>query len=119
PIDVSIKHALENSHIGYFDTKTFTQAVGWEGYNYPTSLSKLLEGNSSDVILNAKSVTPSITGNLGSDVWFNKTGSTGGFGAYVAYVPSEKVGVVILANKKYPNTERVESAYDIINSIVN
>ncbi|WP_242658973.1 class C beta-lactamase [Vibrio sp. 10N.222.47.A9] len=119
PLDANIKHALENSHIGYFDTKTFTQAIGWEAYNYPTSLSKLLEGNSSDVILNAKPVTQSMTANLGSDVWFNKTGSTGGFGAYVAYVPSEKVGVVILANKNYPNTERVEAAYDIINSIVN
>ncbi|HHX8497153.1 class C beta-lactamase [Vibrio diabolicus] len=113
-----IENALERTHTKYFDTDTFTQAVGWEGYDYPVSLSRLLKGNSSDVILNAKPVQASVSGTLGSDVWYNKTGSTGGFGAYVAYVPSEKIGIVILANKNYPNAERVEAAYNIISSVV-
>lgn len=114
-----IENALGLTHIKYFNTDTFTQAVGWEGYDYPVSLSQLLKGNSSDVILNAKPVQASEPGTLGHDVWYNKTGSTGGFGAYVAYVPSEKIGIVILANKNYPNAERVEAAYHIISSVVN
>ncbi|HBC3811594.1 class C beta-lactamase [Vibrio alginolyticus] len=113
-----IENALERTHIKYFNTDTFTQAVGWEGYDYPVSLSQLLKGNSSDVILNAKLVQASESGTLGRDIWYNKTGSTGGFGAYVAYVPSEKIGIVILANKNYPNAERVEAAYHIISSVV-
>ncbi|MGI3092643.1 class C beta-lactamase [Vibrio diabolicus] len=117
-LNTDIENALERTHTKYFDTDTFTQAVGWEGYNYPVSLSQLLEGNSSDVILNAKPVQASESGTLGRDVWYNKTGSTGGFGAYVAYVPSEKIGIVILANKNYPNAERVEAAYNIISSVV-
>ncbi|MGU3812816.1 class C beta-lactamase [Vibrio diabolicus] len=117
PLDTDIKNALIKTHIGYFDTKTFTQAIGWEKYDYPTSLSQLLEGNSADVILNPQTVTESAS-STGNKAWFNKTGSTGGFGAYVAYVPSEKIGVVILANKKYPNSQRVEAAYNIINSII-
>ncbi|HHF3167092.1 TPA: class C beta-lactamase [Vibrio diabolicus] len=117
-LNTDIENALERTHTKYFDTDTFTQAVGWEGYDYPVSLSQLLKGNSSDVILNAKPVQASEPGTLGRDVWYNKTGSTGGFGAYVAYVPSEKIGIVILANKNYPNAERVEAAYNIISSVV-
>ncbi|HHX8266013.1 TPA: class C beta-lactamase [Vibrio diabolicus] len=117
-LNSDIENALERTHTKYFDTDTFTQAVGWEGYDYPVSLSQLLKGNSSDVILNAKPVQASVSGTLGRDVWYNKTGSTGGFGAYIAYVPSEKIGIVILANKNYPNAERVEAAYNIISSVV-
>ena len=117
-LNTDIENALERTHTKYFDTDTFTQAVGWEGYDYPVSLSQLLKGNSSDVILKAKPVQASVSGTLGRDVWYNKTGSTGGFGAYVAYVPSEKIGIVILANKNYPNAERVEAAYNIISSVV-
>ncbi|MDW1598547.1 class C beta-lactamase [Vibrio sp. Vb2960] len=117
-LNTDIENALERTHTKYFDTDTFTQAVGWEGYDYPVSLSQLLKGNSSDVILKAKPVQASVSGTLGRDVWYNKTGSTGGFGAYVAYVPSGKIGIVILANKNYPNAERVEAAYHIISSVV-
>lgn len=117
PLGGDIKKALDQTHVGYFDTKTFTQAVGWEKYKYPVSLSQLLEGNSADVILNPQAVTESVSSDTG-EAWFNKTGSTGGFGAYVAYVPSEKVGVVILANKSYPNAKRVEATYNIIEAIV-
>lgn len=30
-----MENALERTHIKYFNTDTFTQAVGWEGYDYP------------------------------------------------------------------------------------
>ncbi|MCH4554348.1 serine hydrolase, partial [Aestuariibaculum sp. L182] len=48
------------------------------------------------------------------DVLINKTGSTNGFGGYVAFVPKMQFGIVILANKYDPNEDRIRMAYQIL-----
>jgi beta-lactamase class C len=45
---------------------------------------------------------------------FNKTGSTGGFAAYAAFVPAERIGIVMLANKTFPNEARVTAAHAVL-----
>lgn len=49
-------------------------------------------------------------------VWVNKTGSTDGFGAYVAFLPDRSAGVVILANRNFPVEARVRLAVRILGS---
>src|SRR3546814_4412726 len=53
---------------------------------------------------------------LTGDVLVNKTGSTNGFGAYVAFVPARGLGVVMLANKNYPIAARIEAAHTLLRS---
>lgn len=117
PLDKNIQQALDNNRKGYYQASTFTQGLGWEMYPYPTKLDTLLEGNSMDVVLKPQAIkidnhpTPIL-----NNVWVNKTGATNGFGGYIAYIPAEKSGIVILANKNYPNADRVKAAYTILES---
>lgn len=115
PLDKDMQQVLNNTKTGYYQSSTFTQGLAWEMYPYPVNLKALSEGNSPDTILKPMPITVNKNPEpvLGS-VWVNKTGSTGGFGAYVAYIPAKKAGIVILANKNYPNVERVKAAYAIL-----
>ena len=119
PLDKNIQQALNNNRKGYYQASTFTQGLGWEMYPYPTQLDNLLEGNSMDVVLKPQSMkTDNHPTAVLNNVWVNKTGATNGFGGYIAYIPAEKSGIVILANKNYPNADRVKAAYTILESAI-
>lgn len=114
-LDADIAKAIAATHVGYYTLGPMTQAMVWEQYDDPVELRDLLAGNSADVALHPHAVakiTPPAAPR--QDRWINKTGSTNGFGAYVAFLPRRNVGVVILANKNYPNDARVGAAYKIL-----
>jgi beta-lactamase class C len=114
-LDKNLLRAITETHTGYFKAGPMTQDLIWEQYPYPATLTALLEGNSPTMIYNATPVTRiSPPEEPREDVWINKTGSTNGFGAYVAFVPQKRLGIVILANKNYPNEERVTVAFQIL-----
>ena len=114
PLDQSLQTALSHTRMRYFNVGKMTQDLIWEEYAMPVDLPTLQEGNSTQRILNPTPVGPQLpAAQPRSHVWVNKTGATNGFGAYVAFVPAAHFGVVLLANKNYPNTERVEIAHQI------
>jgi beta-lactamase class C len=115
PIGETLRRAIIETHFGYYGIGAMTQDLIWEQYGYPVSLAALLQGNSDEMLFEEHRVRaidpPSRPRN---DVWMNKTGSTSGFGAYVAFVPKKSVGIVLLANKSYPIPARVTTAYRIL-----
>jgi beta-lactamase class C len=113
--DDSVRQAMATTRTGYYRVGAMTQALVWEQYDYPVALDDLLVGNGSQMVLDSQPTEP-ISPPLQpqADAWINKTGSTNGFGAYVAFVPEKQLGIVILANRYYPNEERVKLAYRIL-----
>ncbi|MBB3160304.1 beta-lactamase [Rhizobium laguerreae] len=117
-LDDKLQQAITNTHTAYFDVGAMAQDLIWEQYSYPATLTTLMDNNSSAMLktIPVKQLMPAMKPR--DDVWINKTGSTNGFGAYVAFVPKERLGIVILANKNYPNEDRVSAAYQILTDII-
>lgn len=117
-LGTTLGRAVVATHTGYFQAGAMVQDLIWEQYSYPVSLKVLLQGNSPDMAFNATPVariTPPSPPR--EDVWINKTGSTNGFGAYIAFVPGEHLGIVMLANKNYAIADRVAAAYAILSRL--
>ncbi|HDS1737440.1 class C beta-lactamase [Pseudomonas sp. BP8] len=112
------QRAIALTHTGYFKVGDMTQSLGWERYAYPVALDTLLKGNGASMV-HEPQVTTRLTPASPPQpaAWYNKTGATAGFGAYVAFIPSKGVGIALLANRNYPNEARVEAAYRILSGL--
>jgi beta-lactamase class C len=116
-VPATVARALNATHVGYFRSGELVQDLIWEQYPYPVALEKIVAGNSAKM-LNATPATvidPPMAPR--GDVILNKTGATNGFGAYVAYVPEKKIGIVMLANKNYPNDARVKAVHQVLSRL--
>ncbi|MGF6253915.1 class C beta-lactamase [Ensifer sp. LBL] len=117
-LDGPIRKAIEATHVGYFDSGKMVQGLGWEQYPYPVSLERLLDGNSRDMALKSNPVKAlSPPKQPDGSTLYNKTGSTNGFGGYVAFVPEKKIGIVLLANRNVPIPERIKAAHAILTAL--
>jgi beta-lactamase class C len=117
-LEGAMQHAVDGTHVGYFEVGDMVQGLGWEQFPYPVTLERLLAGNSYTMILEShvtKQLTPPHAGS--GRTLFNKTGSTDGFGAYVAFVPEKKIGIVMLANRNYPIPARIKAAHAILEQL--
>lgn len=117
-IDNTLQRAIDDTHIGYFKAGEITQDLIWEQYPYPVDLKQVLAGNSDTMIYQATKaieLNPPLQPQANSLI--NKTGSTNGFASYVAFVPAQKLGIVMLANKNYPISQRVTAAYQILTQL--
>jgi beta-lactamase class C len=114
-LDPMLRKAIAATHIGHYRIGPMTQGLGWEMYEWPIKVDDLLAGNSADMAMTPNKATPvSPVHTSGDRVLINKTGSTNGFGAYVAFVPGKHIGIVMLANKNYPIPARVAAAHRIL-----
>ncbi|KAA0698723.1 beta-lactamase [Neorhizobium sp. P12A] len=116
-VDGKLAQSISKTHTGYFNVGDMTQDFIWEQYAYPTAQDVLLKGNSNAMLdtIPVSALTPPMSPH--EDAWINKTGSTNGFGAYIAFIPKKHLGIVILANKNYPNEDRVLAAYQILTAL--
>lgn len=113
----AMRRAVLATQVGHYRSGPLVQGLGWEQYPYPVSREWLLGGNAAEMILQAQPADRLRETTRSEAHLFDKTGSTGGFGAYVAFVPSLRVGLVMLANRSYPIPARVEAAWSILQAV--
>ncbi|MCU6279626.1 ACT family cephalosporin-hydrolyzing class C beta-lactamase [Enterobacter quasiroggenkampii] len=116
--DSPLKHGIAMAQSRYWRVGAMYQGLGWEMLNWPVDAQTVVGGSDNKVALAplpAREVNPPAPPVKAS--WVHKTGSTGGFGSYVAFIPEKQLGIVMLANKSYPNPARVEAAYRILDAL--
>ncbi|EOV9694118.1 class C beta-lactamase [Cronobacter turicensis] len=112
------RQAINATHNGYYRTGEFTQGMMWEYYPWPSPLSRLVEGNSSQRIMKGLTATAIVPPEPAPQAaWYNKTGSTNGFSTYAVFIPEKRIALIMLANKWFPNDDRVKAAYNIIQEL--
>jgi beta-lactamase class C len=117
-LEGALQRAVRATQAGYFQVGPMTQALGWEAYPYPVSLDRLLAGNSEDMLYDPQPAVALASPQAAAvPALYNKTGSTGGFGSYVLFVPSRQVGIVVLANRAYPIPARIRLGYAILSRL--
>lgn len=113
--DASLQKGIALAQSRYWQVGEMHQGLGWEMLNWPLKEKVVVDGSDNKVALapmKATEIAPPAPCQQAS--WVHKTGSTGGFGSYVAFIPQKDIGIVMLANKSYPNPLRVEAAYRIL-----
>lgn len=113
-----LRNAIRTAQARYFKVGTLFQGLGWEIYDWPVTADTLMGDSDNGVALQPRPATllnpvrPSQSAS-----WVHKTGATNGFGAYIAFIPERNSGVVILANKNYPNPLRIKAAWQILQAL--
>lgn len=117
-LEAPLRRAVEGTHVGYFRTGEMVQGLGWEQYPYPTTLNRLLAGNSEEIVMKPNPTTQLTPPQAPSQpTLFNKTGSTSGFGAYAVFVPAKRIGLVMLANRNFPVPARLTAAHAVLEQL--
>ena len=118
-VSPEIEAAVSRTQEGQFLTKMFVQDMIWEQYPWPTTAEAMKAANTYDFILHPQpmeKIDPVLPPQ--KNVVLNKTGSTNGFGGYVAVLPGEGMGIVVLANRNYPNDARISATFDLIKALL-
>jgi beta-lactamase class C len=119
-LEPALRRAIDGTHVGYFEVGDMVQGLGWEQYPYPVPLERLLAGNGDKMVFEPNAATALKPPRAPTEATlFNKTGSTRGFGAYAAFVPARRIGVVILSNRNMPTPARISAAHAILEAVSN
>lgn len=107
----AVLSALEATRLGHYRTPPFVQAGIWEWFGPPADPQTLLDGVSERVVFELNPAEPLVPPQAPPPgAYVHKTGATNGFGGYAAFWPTQRTGLVILANRGHATVERLTLA---------
>lgn len=115
--DPHLRAAFSLTQQRYASSGAMYQGLGWEMLDMPVQLKDLQAVTAPEFVAGTPAQLLQPAGQAKPGAWVHKTGATAGFAAYVAFIPSQQVGIVLLANKRYPNALRVELAQQILTAL--
>lgn len=115
--DPLLRAGIAKAQQRYAKSKQMYQGLGWEMLDYPVSVATFTAMTAPEFVAGTAATVLAPPAPAVASSWVHKTGATGGFGAYAAFIPSRQVGIVLLANKRYPNALRVEVAHKVLESL--
>lgn len=111
-----LARALAQTHTLRITAGPIRQALVWERYPWPATLSALQQASDAALAhLPARAVDSAQDGE--DNVLLHKTGGTNGFSAYLGFLPARRIGLVLLANKAYPPQQRMVLVHTILTSL--
>lgn len=115
--DPLLRAGIAKAQQRYAKSEQMYQGLGWEMLDYPVSLAALKAMTAAEFVDGSAATVLAPPAPAVTNSWVHKTGATGGFGAYAAFIPSRQVGIVLLANQRYPNALRVEVAHKVLENL--
>lgn len=113
--NTALRNGILTAQSRYLRAGELYQGLGWEIYPWPIDSQTIVTASDTQAALSTQPATIlSPAQPMDRASWVHKTGSTKGFGAYIAFVPQQNSGVILLANKNYPNPERINAAVAIM-----
>lgn len=112
-----LQASIQRAQQRYAKSGAMFQGLGWEMLDYPVQLADLKAMTDPTFVQGSAATLLSPPTAATANSWVHKTGATNGFAAYAAFIPSRQVGIVLLANKRYPNALRVELAYSVLEAL--
>ena len=117
-LTAALAPALERTRLAGYDTAHYAQAMIWEGYGWPVTAKDLADGTAPEVYFSPQPMRQRAAGALTEAPYLTKTGSTNGFGSYVALLPAKGLAIVVLANRNYPNQVRATATLDLVERVL-
>lgn len=114
----TLQQGIKLAQSRYWRVGSMYQGLGWDIFNWPADSGAIIYCSHRKVTVEPQTsvaITPPVP--LIKASWVHKTGSTPGFGAYVAFMPEKQIGIVLLANKNYPKADRIKAAWAILNTL--
>ena len=84
--DPTLQQAIKLAQTRFYRTDALYQGLGWEMLNWPEQSSIIATGADSNVALAPQQLVKIDAVTPHQATWVHKTGATGGFGAYVAFI---------------------------------